>query len=149
MKKICSVALCLLSTLSFCSWEPGSWKPGTSHTPSQASILASNIRYLQSTKQYGDITSNKHYDVCVLFYENNEMAQVIDQVAAQFLEVIFLNVNVDKFPAFKEQLKSVPTICLYKAGGAVYFELGSQTAKELAAVLKEYFKGRLDSSQAH
>ncbi len=137
MKKICSVALCLLSTLSFCSsWEPGSWKPETSHTPSQASMLASNIWYLQSTKQYGDIISNKHYDVCVLFYENNEMAQVIDQVAQSFPGVIFLKVDVNKFYI---GLIILPAICLYKSGKAVYFKLGIQTAKELAAVLKEYF----------
>ncbi len=140
MKKIYAVALylfgSLLSSLSFCSWEPGSWKPGTSQQPSQTSLLASNIWYLRNSKNYSCITANKQYDVCVLFYENNEMAQVIDQVAAQFLDVLFLKVDINKFSI---EFRRLPAICLYKKGEWVYFKIGSQTAQELTVLLKNYF----------
>ena len=139
MKNIYAIVLCLSSTLSFCSWEPGSWKPETSQSPSQTRLLASNIWYLQNAHNYLPITSNNHY-VCVLFYEKNEMDQVINQVAQQFLDVIFLKVNVDKFPAFKRELKSIPAMSLYKFGSIAYFKYGSQTAQELTAVLKKVFK---------
>ena len=139
MKNIYAIVLCLSSTLSFYSWDPGSWKPEASHTPSQTPLLASNIWYLQNANNYKPITSNNHY-VCVLFYENNEMNQVINQVAQQFLDVIFLKVNVDKFPTFKRALKSIPAIGLYKSGSIAYFKYGSQTAQELTDVLKKIFK---------
>ncbi len=136
MKNVYSVALCLVSTLSFCSWEPGSWKPETS--PTQTPPLASNIWYLQSSKQYRPITTNNLY-VCVIFYDNTRMDHAIDQVAQYFPYVIFLKVNVNKFPQFKEEFKSLPAICLYKKGDPVYFKLGSLTAQKLTALLKNYF----------
>ena len=144
MKNIYAVILLFFSSLSYsyCSWEPGYWNPNASQTSSQTTLLTSNIWYLQSAKQYDDITSNKQYDVCVLFYENNEMDQVIDQVARSFTAVIFLKVNVNKFPVFKEELETVPAICLYKSGGIVYFQYGKQTAQELTTVLKKYLKKR-------
>ena len=66
------------------------------------------------------------------------MDQTIDIVAQNFAPVIFLKVNVDKFPSFAE-FKAYPAILLYEDGQAVYLQLGIQTVQELSATLHKYF----------
>jgi thioredoxin 1 len=145
MKKIYSVAWCLFSCLSFCSCQPE-----TSQTKQVANAPTSNVIYLnqlvtradEATAKFNGIISTGN--VVVDFYASwcgpcKYVSAAIDQIANNFPNVTFLKVDVDQYGDVARGIKSIPVLRLYKEGRQVYSKPGAKSARDLTALLKQYF----------
>ena len=145
MKNIYSVALCLFSSLSFCSCQPE-----TLQTKQVANASTNNVIYLnqlitradEATAKFNSIISSGN--VVVDFYASwcgpcKNVSAAIDQIASSFPNITFLKVDVDQCGDVARGIKSVPILRLYKNGRQVYSKPGAKNARDLTALLKQYF----------
>lgn len=144
MKKLYAIAWIIFSGLSFCSCQ-------SETTPTrQAAQTKNNVIYLhqeitktgEASSKFKEIISSGN--VLVDFYASwcgpcKAMTPIIDQVAKQFPNVIFLKVDVDQFGNVASGIRSMPTLRFYKDGRQVYSKPGFKSQRDLTALLKQYF----------
>ena len=145
MKKLYSVAWCLFSCLSFCSCQPE-----TEQTRQISGTTTSNIIYLNQLVTRADEAATKFDsivssgNVLVDFYASScgpckYVSAAIDQIAPTFPNVTFLKVDVDAFGDVARGIRSIPVLRLYKNGRQVYSKPGAKSARDLTALLKQFF----------
>ncbi len=142
MKKLYSIAWCIFSCLSFCSCQ--------SETEQTRQVAHSNVVYLnqlvtradEAAAKFNSIVSSGN--VVVDFYAIwcgpcKYVSAAIDQIATSFPNVTFLKVDVDAFGDVARGIRSIPVLRLYKDGRQVYSKPGAKSARDLTALLKQYF----------
>lgn len=138
MKIFYSIIWLLLPTTTYTIIPPSHQSHTTPEIPlAPTEPFVPNVQYLESTQEYKVIVA-QHPLICALFYETPSMDQTIDTVAQYFTDVLFLKVDLKKFPSFAE-FRAYPAILLYKDNTPVDIQLGTQTVPELSALLHNYF----------
>lgn len=90
----------------------------------------------------------KDYDVVVDFYASwcgpcKQMSPIIDAVARDFKQIIFVKIDVDAFGFLSERygVRSIPTLLYFKQGRLIKQSTGSTSKAKLAATLASLYQG--------
>ena len=112
-------------------------KPATHHA--NLIYLHNQVTRFNSSQEAFDAIIQKGI-VVVDFYADwcgpcVNLGAVIEQVASEFKDVIFLKIDVDQFKELSAEIRSIPVLVFYKNGREIKRVTGSKSKKELRELI--------------
>lgn len=100
------------------------------------------IQHLQQLDEYEKFVAQGN--VVVDFFATwcgpcRMMARILEEIEAEYPDIVFLKVDVDKFPQIAQRfgVLSIPTFLVYKDGKRTSFQLNGAARPELVGGLQE------------